>query len=104
VHAIPHPPQLASLFVRSTHARLHEARGALHDAVHAPLLQTREAGQRTPQPPQFAGSLAEFTHAPLHAERPLAQAHWPASQTKSEGQALAQAPQWDALVRGSTQL
>jgi hypothetical protein len=75
VQAIPHPPQLALLFVRSTHARLHAASGALQDAVHPPLLHTRDAGQRTPQAPQFAGSLVVFAHAAPHAVRPLLQAH-----------------------------
>jgi hypothetical protein len=122
--AVPHPPQLATLFRKLTShpsvaMALQSAKPALHAAIeHWPETQAAvewATAQMLPQLPQFSASRPVFTSQPsaataLQSANPAshcATTHWPAEQAgvaRGTLHALPHAPQLEALALRLTQV
>ena len=66
VQALPHAPQLALFDVVSKQPPPQAVKPVLHDAAHAPKLQTKLAPHALPHEPQLATLVLRSTQAPLH--------------------------------------
>lgn len=77
-HAVPHAPQFAASFCRSTQRAPHKRRAVLVH-WHAPLRHEADAGHVAPHAPQLLRSAVVSTHVPLQRVWPAGQGQAPQS-------------------------